>query len=127
MIYRRLLKQNKLLGLWPGALLTQFGNSLMYLTVFNTLMIAVTAWYTTLSTFLPFPFWVFVGVIVVAELVVMVLDYKFIQPSRVAYTNLQGWQHQNLSREQFKGVRTEIQELKDELSKLTKLVEKLQK
>ena len=128
MIYKRLRallpKQRKLLGLWPGALLTQFGNSMMYLTMFNTLMIVITAWKVTLSALLPIPFWTFIGIIIIAELAIMALDYVFIQPSRIAYGNVQGWAHQSLARVNFEGLSAQIQELKGELRQLTELVER---
>jgi len=112
-------KQKTTLGLVPGALLTQFSSSMIYITVFNTVMIVVTAWSTTLVDILPVSFTVFFSIGLVGWLLIMFLDYLFIQPSRMAYMNKQGWKHQNqvkISIEEFrKEFREEMAEMKREM------------
>ena len=116
----RVPKQKNTLGLVPGALLTQFSNSMIYMTLFNTVMIVVTAWSTTLVNILPMNFWAFFAAGFLGWLCLMLFDYVFIQPSRMAYQNKQGWKHQNqvkLSIEEFRAeYRKDIADLRKEIN-----------
>lgn len=93
-----LLRQYKLSPI-VGAIHVQFSNSMFYVTVANTFMIATTLWTVKATTILGLlswmNFWIFCAVAVVLVVLVMVLDYILVLPSRIEFMNYQACIHPN--------------------------------
>ena len=75
----------------------------IYQGLFNTLLIAVTAYNTTLRSYFVaiFPWFNFITFLIVAgvgNILIMIIHYKFIVPSIITYGNQQAWKHNNLGK-----------------------------
>lgn len=114
-----ILKQGKL-PMWVGGLQVQMVASSYYTAAYSTIMLAMTFWYTTgdavAQKFTPWMnFWIFLGLSAFGLLLILFLDYKFIQPSRVAFTNDQSCKHNNPWMDELKIVRKDIDLIKKHL------------
>ncbi len=94
-----LLKQKRV-GTWPGAFLTIYSGSTIYQGIFNTVLLVITAYNTSLREVIHvyFPwvnFWLFCGLAFIGNMAVMILHWKYIQPSLVEFGNKQGYVHPN--------------------------------
>jgi hypothetical protein len=95
----QILKQYDL-GPWWGALKSTIGSASLYLTIFNTAMIAPMAYVTWASPWLlqmgiAMPFWMFGVVILIGIFVVLLFEYKLSTPSNFIFWNAQFWKHDN--------------------------------
>lgn len=123
-IFGLLFKQYNL-GKWLGSTFTQITNSFFYLSIINTVMLAITSWQTSLqerilSVFPWFNFWWFLIMIVFITLLVMFLDYKLVYPARQAFQSKQSYAHEN-------PVRTDLERILEHNKKLDKDNEELKK
>jgi hypothetical protein len=115
------LKQSKLLPGWVGALQVQIMNSMFYMNLISTGMMIMTFWYTAgyqiQNRYAPwFNLWTFVGMVILIFAIVMVVDYIFILPTRVSFTNEQACKHNNPWMD-------EILLMKKDLAKIKKALE----
>ena len=100
--------------------MVQLTNSLFYITLLNTLMLALTFWYTTgyeiASKYLP---WVNVGiflaVVALVNVIVAVLDYVLIYPSRQGFINEQACKHPNPAMESLVRLEADMAKVKAKL------------
>lgn len=69
--------------------------TMFYITAINFLLIAVTAYHTTLRVYFPISFWGFLGILVAIVVIAMVLEYKIILPSSIVFLNTQAYKHKN--------------------------------
>ena len=88
------------IGPWWGALKSTIGSASLYLTIFNTAMIAPMAYVTWASPWLlqmgiAVPFWVFGVAILIGILIVLLYEYKLSTPSNFIFWNAQFWKHDN--------------------------------
>ena len=95
----RLLRQHNL-GKWLGFSYSQTFNTMAYLNVFMAAINLLTFWHTTMVQTRPdYLAWVslpvFVAFILLAFSIVGFLDYKFIMPARVSFSNQQFFRHEN--------------------------------
>jgi len=116
-IWSRLTNQYKVSGK-IGGLKDLLGRTLFYVSIINFILIAVTAYHTTLrDTLLSwFPwlnFSIFLGVLVVGLLLMMILEYKIVLPSTWAFTNKQQYEHQSLIRKQLDGIEKTLSEIQE--------------
>ena len=115
-IWTRLTKQYKVSGK-IGGFKDLLGRTLFYVSIVNFILIAATAYHTTLRdivhTWLPwFNFPVFLGVLVAGLLLMMILEYKVVLPSAWAFSNRQQYEHQNLLRKQLDRIEETLEEMK---------------
>jgi uncharacterized membrane protein len=96
----QILKQSKDMPIWIGAFQVQIQNSLFYMNLVFMSMSVMTFWYTagyqvssTYAQWLTLP--IFVGFVVLLFIIVMIVDYKIILPSRQAFQNEQACKHEN--------------------------------
>ncbi len=82
---------------WLGSAFTIYGASGFYQTIVNAFLLAATAYNTTLREWLPhwLNFWVFLMILIIGQLSIMLLHYKFVYPGIIAFSNVQGWKHDN--------------------------------
>jgi len=114
----RLTKQHNI-GSWVGGLKDIFTRALFYVTAINFLLLAATAYHTTLRdallerqlAWMTFP--VFIGLLLVLILVLMVVEYKLILPSTMAYLNAQVYKHENPIRRQLNRIEETLKALQD--------------
>lgn len=123
-IFSLLFKQYNL-GKWLGSTFTQITNSFFYLSIINTVMLAITSWQTflqerILSVFPWFNFWWFLIMIVFITLLVMFLDYKLVYPARVAFQSKQSYYHENPFKTDMERLFVENAELKNEILSIKK-------
>jgi len=115
---RKFLAKQYNFGPWLGGLKDLFSRTMLYISIINFILIAVTAYNVTLKAFLlqyvPWiTFWMYFAVLVTIVLLAMALEFKFIVPSHYTFLNKQEFEHQNL-------IRQELKEIKDILDTLRK-------
>lgn len=86
---------------WIGPLKDIAMSTVFYVSIINFILIAVTAYYTTLRPFLLvyapwFKIWMWFGLLIGIVLVMMVLEYKFVYASWYTFRNKQEATHENL-------------------------------
>ncbi len=94
------LLQQKRIGTFPGAVLTIYSGSTIYQGIFNTILLVITTYNTslreTIHVYLPWMnFWLFCLFAFIGNMTVMILHWKYIQPSLVEFGNKQGYVHPN--------------------------------
>ena len=95
-----LFRQNKSLPNWLGGFLIQLQQSLVYVGIFNIVMLAITMWYTAgyeiVQKYLPA---VNIGHFLIAIasgwLTIIFINYKYLTPTRLRYQNRQVAKHKN--------------------------------
>lgn len=114
-IWLRLTKQYKVSSK-IGGVKDLLMRTLFYVTAVNFVLIAATAYHTTLrDTLLVWIPWLnfstFLGVLVVGLLLMMILEYKIVLPSTWAFSNRQQYEHQNLIRKQLDRIEETLEEM----------------
>ena len=90
----KIIKQGDI-DVWLGGAKELVMRTMFYITAINFLLIAVTAYHTTLRPYLPISFWGFLAFLVVVVIIAMVIEYKIILPSSIAFLNAQVYKHRN--------------------------------
>lgn len=95
---KRLLRQYNLP--WIGGVKVVLGQTIFYFSVINFILIAITAYHTTLRDFflvhVPWvKFWMFMLVLAVLIFILMFLEYKFIMASHFSFQSKQLFEHQS--------------------------------
>lgn len=108
---------------WIGMLKDLAVMTMFYVSIINFLLIAITAYFTTLRPFILihapwFKAWIFIGLLVLLALVLMFLEYKFVYASYFTFRNKQEYEHENL-------LRKKIEDLEKKLDSLSSLEEQL--
>ena len=121
------LKQYSVAGMWIGAIQSQFNNTQSYVSMVQFLLITVVAYHTTLRDtilrYIPWMnFWIFLLVGAALFLLVMLIDYKIVVPSRVNYSNYQAYKHVNPVKEDLKKIKTDMKEVVTRLKRIEKMV-----
>jgi len=119
---KKLLARQYNFGPWLGGFKDLFSRTMLYISIINFILIAITAYHVTLKVFLlqylPWmSFWMYFIGLVVIVLLAMVLEFKFIIPSHYTFLNRQEFEHQNLIRKELEGIKKELEELRKELKK----------
>lgn len=79
--------------------------TMSYQGMLSTILIAITAYNTTLKEWFPFiPFWSYVVVAFVIYFIICVVEYKFVTPSTFAWNNRHSYLHSNPVKADFKKV-----------------------
>lgn len=100
-----------------GAFKHMLAQTSLWISAVNFILIGVTAYNTTLRehilTVVPdFKLWHFMLVLIGILLVMMLIEYKLVYPSWIAFQNQQEYKHENLLRKDIAKLRKEIAELK---------------
>ena len=119
---RKFLVKQYNFGPWLGGFKDLFSRTMLYISIINFILIAITAYDVTLRSFvlqyLPWiSFWIYLVILIGVVLLAMVLEFKFIIPSHYTFLNKQEFEHQNLIRKELEDIRKELQELREELKK----------
>ena len=99
---KRIIFRQYNFGTWLGGMYQGVSSSMFYYGMLNYVIILTIAWEASLRDYIHqmFP-WVsfpmLLGVLVISVLVAMLLDFKFAHAARIAFSNAQGYTHQNLS------------------------------
>lgn len=107
--------------LWLGALQVQLSNSMsFYLTYWNIALMAMMFWYTTaapnIRPIVPWAsFWMFAAIALLGVAIVMLLDFKFIYPSRQAFLNKQSYKHRNPAVADLQKILKDLKAIKQKL------------
>jgi len=87
-----------------------------YLSMMNMTFVGLMFWYTTagpnIRPYLPWvSFWIFAALIATVVVTVMILDYKFVYPSRQGFLNLQATRHPNPAMDELRIIRKKLERL----------------
>jgi len=100
-----------------GAVKELMSRVTFYVSVLNFLMLAVTAYYTTIRHVLPIPFWIFFAILIVIVIIAMILEYTIVLPSQIAFINWQVYTHENLIRRDLEKVMKKLEEIEQQLAR----------
>lgn len=111
----RLMSQRKT-GTLIGGVKEVVGHTMFWVSMINFTLIAATAYNTTLFPYLSekapwFSFWLFLVVLAVLVGLAMLVEYKLIIPSVMAFRNKQEYEHQNLLRKDLDEIKSKLDEL----------------
>ena len=99
-----MLKQGKP-RLWLGALRHTIQRTQAYYSLFNIVFLLITTYTVreaTIRHYIPeFNFWWLLVIGMAFIITVAILDYKFIHPSEIAFTQSQAWKHKSPIREKL--------------------------
>jgi len=104
---------------WIGAIQVQLTNSFFYMSLINTAMLSVTMWALvapSIRLVLPWAkYWLFacIGVAIVST--IMLLDYKFLYPTRQGFINEQACKHTNPAMEELLSISRRLTQIESEL------------
>jgi len=90
----KIIKQSEMKP-WLGGAKDLLMRTMFYITAINFLLLAATAYHTTLRPYLPMSFWGFLAILVGLILIAMVFEYKIVLPSTIAFLNRQVYKHKN--------------------------------
>lgn len=113
------VKQNTKVSKWLGGLKDIFAMSSIYLSGVNFLLIAMTAYNTTIKPMLGQPGaslvylpWMrvqwFIALLALFMLAMMLFEYKVVYPSYYKFKNEQEYNHGNLLRQDLAGIKTTL-------------------
>jgi hypothetical protein len=105
---------------WLGAIQVQVSNSMFYMSMVSTGMMVLTFWYTAgYQIQQQYLHWLtlgwFIAFVVALFGLVMIIDYKWILPSRMAFVNKQAYKHNNQAMDEILAIHDEIREIKKKL------------
>lgn len=104
---------------WLGAVQVQITSTFFYVSVVNTILLAITFWYTAgyrIQRFVPWAnIWIFLGSAIVLFLIVMIIDFKFILPARQAFQNEQACKHENPAMDSLNRIEADLKLIKKEM------------
>lgn len=103
-----------------GGIKNLFTRSTFYISILNFAMLAATSYVVVVKEFVNVPFWVFLLVISGLVLIAMVFEYVVMLPSETAFLNWQSYEHEN-------PIRTDLEEIKEELKKLKEIIKEKEK
>lgn len=105
---------------WLGAIQIQVQNAAFYDSFVSMAMLALTMWHTTGSvlaqTYAPwFTIWAFLGLGVAYKIIAMILDYKYMYPSRVGFISEQAYKPYNPTVVDIQSIKADIVLIKKSL------------
>lgn len=103
---------------WIGALKELVSRSTFYISMMNFVMLAITAYYTTIRHFVHIPFYVFFIALLIIWGSALVFEYMVVLPSQIAFMNVQIYEHNNLIRRDLEKVIKKLNEIEERLDKL---------
>jgi uncharacterized membrane protein len=114
------MRQTRRTFQWLGALQVQMANASYYTVWYSNVMLALTFWYTAgyqiSQQYAPWlNFWIFMVLMAASIFVFMALDYLYIFPSRIAFTNRQAYKHDNEAMDILKRVEADMIRVKNKL------------
>jgi len=111
------IPKQKRVSKFIGGLKELLGRVTFYISAMNFLMLAVTAYYTTIRHFLPVSFPVFFLMLVIVVVVAMIIEYTIVMPSQIAFINWQVYTHENLIRRDLEKVMKKLEEIEQQLAR----------
>lgn len=116
-----LLRQHQV-GQLPGAIKFSFGRTLAYVGYVNFALLGAVAYNTTLRDillqympWLTFP--AFMGIMVAGVMGAMWLDYKFMMPSEMHFSQKQTWRHKSPVRGELKRILEKLEQIEKKIDK----------
>jgi uncharacterized membrane protein len=120
-LWQKITKQNETKA-WIGGLKEVLGHTVFWVSMINFVLIAVTAYNTTLYIYINLYFqWmtfpIFMLFLVVLVAIAMLIEYKIIIPSVMAFRNKQEYEHQNLLRKDLDEIKERLKGIEDSINK----------
>jgi len=98
-----------------------------YYALMNGSMMLITVYTvreTTIKTHLPWMnFGIFFGIVIGLLSLVMIMDYKLVYPSQIAFHQHEAWKHRSPVRKDFEALREQLNQQAKELQKICKTLE----
>lgn len=116
----KIIKQ-RAIGPWLGGAKNLLMRTVFYISAINFLLLAVTAYHTTLRPYLPISFWGFLGILVAILVVAMVFEYTIVLPSSMVFLNRQVYKHKNPLVEDVLEIKEKLERIEAKLTSLTSL------
>ena len=96
-----------------GALKEVAGHTMFWVSIINFALISATAYNTTIFPIISgvapwFSFWLFMGLLVFVTLLAMLLEYKFVIPSVLAFRIKQEYKHQSPYRQDLENIQKKL-------------------
>ena len=114
----RWIPKQRRVGRFIGGIKELLGRVTFYISMMNFLMLAATAYYTTIRHFLPISFWIFLAILVAIVITAMILEYTVILPSQIAFMNWQIYTHENPIRKDLEKVMAKLEEIERVLEEI---------
>lgn len=119
----RLFLQSDKIPFWMGAVQVQFTNSLIYVSVYNTIALSLTFWYAAgyqmAQEYAPwFSLWLYLTVLVACFAVTLFIDYKFMFPARIKYVNEQTCRHENPAMDKLREIENQLDRQHQDIQKI---------
>jgi hypothetical protein len=114
------LNQFKRTPRWIGGIQIQVANSSYYTVWYSQAMLVFTFWtvagYPMAQKYAPWlSMWLFIGLMIISLVFLVILDYIFVQPSRIAFSNDQSFSHKNAAMDEILIIRADINKIKKKL------------
>jgi len=119
-ILQGIIRQKREVSLVPGAVIQMWSGAQVYQGIVNSFLLIATAYNTTLRdamhVYAPWlNFWLFFFLILAGNLIMMVLHFKYIQPSIQAFNATQGYKLINPAVDDLKEIRKTVKYIKEKL------------
>jgi len=111
---------------WFGAIQVQLINSFFYLGLLNSVMLSITLWATagpSVQQVLPWAnYWLFLLIGLTLVITVMLLDYKFMYPTRTAFLNIQSCKHTNPAMQEILSISKRLTDMETQVNRIEKAI-----
>jgi len=117
--------------LWLGAARDMMQRAQSYYGLMNALLLLVTVYTVrevTIQKYIPgMTFPLFLVVIMVVMLIVVLLDYKLIYPSQIAFHQHEAYKHRSLVRKDFEAANQRQEEMQKQIQSMAETLERVEK
>jgi len=100
-----------------------------YYALMNGSMMLITVYTvreTTIKTHLPWMnFGIFFGIVIGLLSLVMIMDYKLVYPSQIAFHQHEAWKHRSPVRKDFEAQRERLKEQAEDIKEIKKMLKEL--
>ncbi len=119
------MKQVRIPG-WAGAIQVQLTNSFFYVSVSSIVIQSLTLWTVAKEDILavvPWAnYWLLLGIGVIILIAIMLADYKFMYPTRMAFLNEQSCKHSNPAMEEILSISRRLASMQAQVNRIEKAV-----
>jgi len=115
---RKIFKQYKLP--WVGGAKEMLAQTVFYISMINFVLIAITAYNTTLRTYLQswlpgFQLWMFFAILTTLVIIIMIIEYKFIAPSLYSFRSKQMFEHESKVMDELRDIKKKVADIEKKL------------
>lgn len=120
-ILRKLIRQHRP-RLWLGAARDMLSRAQTYYALLNLPLLLVTAYTVREATIKKYVPWftlpMFFGILLVGIIIVIIIDYKIVYPSVIAFHQHEAWKHRSLARKNLDKQRRRLDKMEATLERI---------